>query len=168
MPIPIQYRTIPVTLRIQELLYDIDNVTWRRGSVIEDATPEKQASLRTHLTDEQATRDQVLRSIDNAIGDLLSGLGEYLTSEMHEASNVPVDGAKNIVIGLNMPQNYDDTSLKGLVGSCHNYIVERVLAEWYEQVNPEEADIHRKKSAEYLTDVIGAANSRRRPTLQTT
>lgn len=167
MPIPILHKTVHVTLRMQELLYDIDNITWRRGTVLDEASPEQTAALRTHLTDENTTHDQILRSIDGAIGNLLSLLGEYLASTMSEGSNVAIDGSKNISLTLRVPQNYDDTSLKGFTSACHNYIVEYVAGEWYDQVKPDESALHRKKSDKYLTDVISAINNRRRPSQPT-
>lgn len=151
--------TVNLQLDVAEIIYDIQNKTYLTGKSRHDGSNHEQVA-NMQANDDEENANQVLRSVSMAYANLKNKLSEYLSLPAVQGTNEAVDAEKPLQLTLQMPSNYNCSTIDTLASAAHQYIVSLAVAEWFAITN--KAD-----SAQYLTlaetclRIISEAASRR-------
>lgn len=155
-------KPITLTLSIAELIYDVQNKTYLTGkSRRTGSNHEEVANMQANDDDENA--NQILRSIAMAFATLKTKLGEYLEIDETGASNEAQSPEGNLKITLNMPSNYNTSTVKTLAEAAHQYVVAVAIADWFTITNKPDAADYTASAAASLLVLSEAAHKRLRP-----
>lgn len=121
---------ITITLKMSELIYDIQNKSYLTGRSLNNG------SNHSHVANMQANDDeenvsQILRSITMAYSLLRNRLAEYMEGGGATASNTLLSAEDNIEISLEMPSNFNGNATQTLVDAAHQFIVATAIADWF-------------------------------------
>lgn len=155
-------KTVTVRISIKELLFDIGNETYLRSRTVRDDENFRQAAYLFASEDDE-NRDRLLRSVKSAWSEVRRELAEYLDESAASADNGPLSAAKDLVLTLAMPGNFNEAATAGIAESAHEFIKDRAVADWYTVTNINEAPSYARLAAAALESVRLNAGSRRRP-----
>lgn len=158
---------VTFTLYKSELIYDFENKAFLTGRSRKSVmSVEDVASMQTSDADED--RNQALRSIQNAYGNLLVNLGEYLkpasTTSNVGGDNVLIDDTSNFEFTLKMPDNYNRAGDGAIASAAHKFIVNSALADWFLITNKNDAPDYVAMAQSNMEDLRSALNRRTSPT----
>ena len=154
-------KEVTVRLIMDELLYDIMNETYLRGrTLLDDKNYKKVASMYASL--DADNRDKVMRSVKRACSEVRGEASEYLDQVCVAADNGLGDDG-DFVLRLVMPGNYDEASVSALVEAVHDYVVCRVVGDWYLVTNKEDAEGYALLARGATESVRVLLGRRRRP-----
>lgn len=156
-------KNLTITLYMSELMYDFQNkafITGRSRRVGGDA---EQAS-DMQASDDEEDKNQALRSIQTAYGQLLVEMGDAIRSDDTTSSNELINGEENITVALEMPSNYNMGVRDALSSAIHDYIINKALGDWFLMTNKGDAGDYVTLSQNSLKNVHNAFNRRVRPT----
>lgn len=172
-------KTLTVKLRVQELVFDIQNKAYLTGQSREaDGAKGYEAASNMQVNDDNENSYQIRRSLDNAFAELKSLLGEYLvestgqcapccdaasTRETDNLIDDEIDNDGMLKMVFSMPSNFNDSSSDTLGSGIHAYLVDRALGDWFTITNREDADTYVAHSAVILETVKRALYKRSRP-----
>lgn len=122
--------SITLTLKMSELIYDIQNKTYLTGRSTRDT------SSLSHIANMQANDDdenanQILRSITMAAAALRNALSEYLSEGDLSSGNDILSANDNLTFNLKMPSNFNDKVTASLGQAAHQFIVATAIADWF-------------------------------------
>lgn len=144
-------KTITITLHISEITYDVQNKTYITGRSRSDGSNYEDVA-HLQMSDDDEEKNQLMRSIGNAVSSLRSGLGEYIEVAGLSGDNILASEDENIIVKLNLPDNYNEAMTDTISSAMHQYIVNTALADWLTMTDKQDA-------ADYLT--FAAANIER-------
>lgn len=161
-------KTITVTLRVKELVFDIQNKAYLTG-LAREAEGKKgyEATSIMQASDEEECYCQIRRSLTHAFDTLKSMLGEYLTENNTTSDNVINNGIDNggtLTLSFVLPSNYNNASNDSLGKNIHAYLVDIALRDWFAITNKEDADTYTAHAAVSLENVKRDIYRRSRPT----
>lgn len=158
--------TVNITLKIDEIIYDIQNKTYLTGKSRHDGKNHEQVA-NMQANDDEENANQILRSISSAFNNLKTKLSEYVESTSLTADNTLITRDTPLIITLRMPSNYNNATASTISSAAHQYIVSSAVAEWF-------AITYKADSPQYVAmadiclDIISdAINRRRRPSRTT-
>lgn len=155
-------KSITIKLSISELVYDVQNKTYLTGMSRRTGTNhEEVANMQANDDDENS--NQILRSISMAFATLKTKLGEYLEISETGADNEPDPEEKELVLNLNMPSNYNTSTVKTLAEAAHQYVVAVAITDWFTITNKSDASDYLKTAESSLKIISEAAHKRLRP-----
>lgn len=162
-------KTIKITLALKELIYDVQNKTYLTARSRKSGDNDEQVA-NMMASDDEENANQVLRSIQNAIGVLKTKLSEYMaeyttadTNALDGANTTTVDTDKTINITLDMPVNFNTAVVTAITAACHAYIVDMSVAEWFVITDKADAKEYADMAAADLQNIREAVNKRSRP-----
>lgn len=163
-------KQVKITLALKELIYDVQNKTYLTArSRKADGNDEMVANMMA--SDDEENANQVLRSIQNAIGVLKMKLAEYINEDtstandtLEGANNTTAETDKTVVITLNMPVNFNAAVVSAVTAACHAYIVDMSVAEWFVITDKPDAAEYANMATADLQNIREAINKRSRPT----
>lgn len=128
-----------VTLRFkwQELLYDIENYSFVEGDImnVDDE------HIRHHVLDvgQSGNIDRVKRVLNLAHAECVEMLFPYTKENVPEDVNIldnALTASQTYDIDLNLPDGFSLTTVKLLKNLIHEYLVSRVLSDWFSITKP--------------------------------
>lgn len=157
-------RKVSITLKVAELVYDIENRTYLVGRSRSNAD-NYEAVSNMQVDGEEENRAQVYRSISSAVDIIKTQLSRYIDTddENADASNQLPSMSSDIVIKLSMPQNYAFYLNNAVATQMHNYIVNKCIGEWFLITNQEEAEEYINTASANLEAMRFTLNKRVRP-----
>ena len=133
-------KTVTATIKIDWLLYDIQNETYLRGRTIQNDENHKQVASMFASEDEE-NREKLLRSIKKGFSEVKTELSEYLNENGLTSDNSHIDG-----------------------NSIHDYLKNTAISEWYMVTNKEDADQYVALANKSMNNIRNAVSKRSRPT----
>lgn len=160
-------KTITVTQRVKELIFDIQNKAYLTGQAREfEGTKKYEAASNMQASDDLENSYQIRRSLANAFSALKSMLGEYLSEDKTTSDNLiskEIDNDGTLTMAFDLPSNYNNASVDSLGNGIHAYLVDMALGDWFAITSKEDAQIYTSHSAVSLENVKRALYKRSRP-----
>lgn len=152
-----------ITLKKTEIHYDVDMITHVIGSRETAAgTPAEQAWNYSNTSDESGELNLINRFIGNAVDELVAALARYLKEEdVQESDNTLSDQVLEFKFNFEVPDNYNKTYIKPLRSSMHEFIINRVLFDWFLETKHDEAIKYEGKYRKALENAISFTNKRK-------
>ena len=155
-------KRITIELKADRLVFDVMEETYLKGRTVGLGGNHREAA-NVYATMDPDEKAKISRSIKTAYGELKTELAEYINTEDKEADNDAYDAETDLTLALDMPANFNEAATEGLAASCHRFIVNKTVAEWYAIVNPGEMKTYYQLAAESMMAVRDAACRRERP-----
>lgn len=152
-------KEVNITLQYDELLYDIQNRTYLLGRGREGEKPQ----ALTQSTDDAESLNPAKRYVDRGLSMARDAVSEWCPYGAIVADNRLGSGSGSVTFTLRMPTNYNDGSTPALAAAIHDYVASSTIAEWLNDVSPNDASRYTLSSAEALAKVKEAVLSRKRP-----
>lgn len=160
-------KTLTVTQKVEELVYDIQNKAYLTGQAREaEGKKNYEAASNMQASDDDENSYQIRRSLANAFSSLKSLLGEYLSEDKSTSNNLinsEIDNDGELTLAFELPSNYNNASADSLGNGIHAYLVDMALGDWFAITNKEDADTYVAHSALSLENVKRALYKRGRP-----
>ena len=121
-------KTITVTLKKEELLYDIENTAYLVGESRSDG--------------EEEDRNFILRSMGNAFSEVKRHLSRYINEEKQAANNTLIDEDGDFSLVLNVVDRFNEANTESLKSAAHEYILSSSLRDWFSTVKPDEVTVY--------------------------
>lgn len=157
-------KTLTITLYMSELLYDFRNKAFLTGRSRKADGKDAEFASNIQASDDDSDKNQVLRSIQNAYGQLLVELSEGFHGVVTATSKNVLLEESDITLKLDVPSNFNLGVRDSLTSSIHEYIINKALMDWYMITNKDEAKDYAELSAVSLQNIHNAFNRRERPT----
>ncbi len=154
--------TVYLKLDLQEIVYDIQNKTYLTGKSRKDGkNHELVANMQAN--DDEENANQVLRSVAMAYGNLKTRLAEYLDQEFTAADNALPTLESQLNLALEMPSNFNLSTIDTLAAAAHQYIVSMAVKDWFTITHKVDASDYAALGEASLSIIAEALNKRRRP-----
>lgn len=157
-------KSLTITLYMSELIYDFQNKAFLTGRSRRSDGKDAEFSSNMQASDDDEDKNQALRSIQNAYGQLLVELGEALYGKTEATSSNKLLENDNITITLSMPSNFTLGIRDAVSASMHDYIVNKALMDWFLITDKDDAKDYGDLAAVSLQNLHNAFNRRERPT----
>ena len=156
-----QTRSVTLTFRRKELLYDAENCSFVEGDIMK--ADDDHARHQVFDIAAKGNIDRVTRVLNLAHAECVEMLFPYSKEEMSEGREtmddiLAVPEVYSIV--LNLPEGFSRTTLKLLTHLIHEYLVCRVLADWMSITNPGSKENWELKFKELRTKIQTSIVSR--------
>ena len=138
-----------VKLLRSELVYDIDFISWKVAKCRVSENAEAQAEAQT---DGEST-NWLNRQIETAVDNVKSELGIYVNEPCMRVQTDHVESEEEWTIVLRMESGWRG-NVKNLKTYIHGYVVNYVLAYWFEMTLPDEAGKYHVLSEQMLRKVV--------------
>ena len=149
---------------MSELLYDFRNKAFLTGRSRKADGKDAEFASNIQASDDDSDKNQVLRSIQNAYGELLVELNEGFHGVATDNSKNELLEESDITLKLDVPSNFNLGVRDSLTSAIHEYIINKALMDWYMITNKDEAKDYAELSAVSLRNIHNAFNQRERPT----
>lgn len=161
-------QVITVFQDVKNILYDARNKAYITGnSRMASGAAGYEAGSKMQASEDTEEDDQLKRSLTTYFTGLKSKLGEYLDEETTTTNNLIAETIENegiLQLAFRLPTNYNNASADALGAGIHAYLVDMVLADWFNITNPQDMKSYTDHAAVMLEDVKAALYKRSRPT----
>lgn len=133
-----QTRSVTLTFKRAELLYDAENYSFVEGDIM--ATDDVHAPHQVYDIAQTGNVDRVTRVLNLAHAECVEMLYPYTKEEIPEGQEAMDDvltAPEEYDIVLNLPENFSMTTVQLLRHLIHEYLVCKVLADWMSITKPE-------------------------------
>ncbi len=152
---------------VQTILYDVRNKAYITGnSRMASNVVNYETGSKMQASEDTEEDDQLKRSLTTYFTGLKSKLGEYLDEETTTTNNLIADIIEDegiLQLSFRLPTNYNNASADALGAGIHAYLVDMVLADWFNITNPQEVKGYAEHAAVMFEDVKAALYKRSRP-----
>lgn len=155
--------TLTITLYMSELLYDFRNKAYLTGRSRKADGKDAEFTSNMQATEDEADNNQVLRSIQNAYGQLLVELSEGFFDVTEKTSKNELITSENITLVLTVPSNYNLGVRDSLTSAIHDYFINKALMDWFMITNKNDAKDYADLASVSLQNIHNAFNRRVRP-----
>lgn len=155
-------KKVTATIKIKQLLYDIQNETYLRGRTIQNGENHKEVASM-YASEDEENLNKVLRSIKKGFAEVKTELSEYLDEDGTTTDNSRYDGQSNLVLNLTMPSNFNEAATAGVGEAIHDYLKNLAIAEWYMVTNKADAEQYIALAQKSLVSIQQAVSKRSRP-----
>lgn len=158
-------KTLNITLYYSELMYDVQNKTYLTGKSRETGD-NFEAVANMQANDDEENKNQILRSIGNAISALKARLSEYIIDAGDSTSNIlqVVEDAEKLELSLSMPSNYNNATRDTISAAAHQFIVNTAIGDWFAITNKADASDYVAQATANIIEIREAISKRVRPT----
>ena len=160
-------KSLTITLKINELIYDFQNKAFLTGRSRRSNGMDAEAASNIQASDDDEDRNQTLRSIQSAYGQLITEMSEYVRQETGNSCDNELIGGDDLSIYLNMPSNFALHTKDAIVNSVHDYIIAKALVDWYLITDKADAKEYSDMAALALSNLHKTFNKRVRPERKT-
>lgn len=160
-------KDIAITLKKEEILYDIENTTYLVGNSRSTGANFEQVS-NIQNSGENEDRNFILRSIDTAFGEVKRNLSRYIDESKLTDNNDLMSAEGNLVLNLKVVDQFNEASTESLKSSVHEYIVSSSLEDWFANVKPDEMPVYQNRKVEAGTNMLAALYRKKAPVRPTT
>ncbi|MBD5309044.1 MAG: hypothetical protein HDS10_01225 [Bacteroides sp.] len=161
-------QVIEVIQDVKTILYDVRNKAYITGnSRMASGAVNYEAGSKMQASEDTEEDEQLKRSLTTYFTGLKSKLGEYLHLTGTTTNNLIaqiIDEEGVLYLSFIMPTNYNIASVDALGAGIHAYLVDMILADWFNITNPPESKGYVEHAALMLEDVKSALYKRSRPT----
>lgn len=159
---PKNMQTIEITLDLNEIIYDIQNKTFLTGKARrDDSNHELVANMQANDDDENA--NQILRSVSMAYATLKTKLAEYLRLTSSDSNNTLLSPTSSLYLSLQMPSNYNLSTLDTVTAAAHQFIVSSAIVDWFTITDKSDTPEYAALADASLKIMIEAISRRSRP-----
>ncbi len=159
---------VTVNIDVATVLYDVRNKAYITGnSRMASGTANYEAGSKMQASEDNEETDQLNRSLNTYFAGLKSKLGEYLDEETTTTNNLVaqlIEDEGILSLAFKLPTNYNNASADALGAGIHAYLVDLILADWFNITNPQDAKGYTEHAGVMLEDVRAALYKRSRPT----
>lgn len=141
-----------VKLLRSELVYDIDFISWKVAKCRISETAESRAEAQT----DEESADWLDREIEVAVGNVKSELAAYVREPRMRVQTDEAESLDEWNIILEMEPGWRG-NVRTLKTNIHQYVVNYVLAHWFDMVLPDEAGKYHLFSDQLLRKVVMSA-----------
>ncbi|MCH5234477.1 MAG: hypothetical protein J1E16_04225 [Muribaculaceae bacterium] len=156
-------KSVAVTLKMEEILFDVMNETFLKGRTIQDRTNHKEiASL--FASEDEENKEKIMRSVKKSWGEIRSELSDYLDSQKLSTDNRNLTSTTgDLALNLVMPSNFNEAATDSVGDACHAFIVNNTVAEWYIVTKPDEAKTYFDLAQNAMELIRYSSSKRARP-----
>lgn len=155
-------KNITITLKVSELIYDVQNKTYLTGKSRKSGSNHEQVA-NMQANDDEENANQILRSISMAFATLKTKLSEYLLLNETTGNNELQTAEGELGMELRMPSNYNTSTVKTLAEAAHQYVVAMAIADWFTITDKADAADYSAAAEAALAIISEAAHKRLRP-----
>lgn len=155
-------KTITITLKKEELLYDIENTTYLVGNSRSTGDNFEQVS-NIQNSGEGEDRNFILRSVEKAFNEAKRNLSRYIDETMTASNNALMDETGDFVLTLNVVDMFNEASTDTLKSSAHEFVTSSALMDWFANVKPDEMVVYQSRKAEANTSMLSALYRKKAP-----
>lgn len=155
--------TLTITLYMSELLYDFRNKAYLTGRSRKADGKDAEFTSNMQASEDETDNNQVLRSIQNAYGQLLVELSEGIADVTEKTSKNELITASNITLVLSVPSNFNLGVMDSLTSAIHDYLINKALMDWFMITNKNDAKDYADLATVSLQNIHNAFNRRVRP-----
>ena len=157
-------KILNITLYYSELVYDVQNKTYLTGKSRE-AGDNFEAVANMQANDDEENRNQVLRSIGNAVSALKARLSDYIIDVGDSSSNIlqVVENDDKLELVLSMPSNYNNATRDTIAAAAHQFIVNTAIGDWFAITNKADAADYIAQATANIVEIREAISKRVRP-----
>ncbi len=152
-------RTVVLTFKRDQLLYDIKNCAYAEGHVLSEA-----AEHNRHMVidiGETGNVDRVTRVLDLEIAKVREMLYPYAKREIDKSALDNTFKERKIYgIIIKVPEQFSQTTLTLLERLIHEYLVCRAVQDWLSITNTGKAEVWNTKASEAESRLKAALTSR--------
>ena len=156
-------KSLAITLKMSELLYEIRNKTWLTGQSRQNGQNFEEVAHMQNNEDEEHV-NQVLRSIGNAFAQLKVRLSEYIDGNQTTANDIQISNVTDLTVSLQMPSNFNQSTADAIATAMHQYIINTAIAEWFQITNKTDSADYLTLAGANITQIREAVSKRVRPT----
>lgn len=160
-------KTITITLKKEELLYDIENTTYLVGNSRSTGDNFEQVS-NIQNSGEGEDRNFILRSIEKAFNEAKRNLSRYINETLVASNNELMAETGDFVLTLNVVDMFNEASTDTLKSSAHEFISASALMDWFANVKPDEMVVYQSRKAEANISMLSALYRKKAPARPTT
>lgn len=151
-----------ITLRMSELIYDIQNKTYLTGRSRADSVSREQVA-NIQANDDEENSNQLRRSIGAALGVVATRLADYLDGSIGEADNLLADDDSDVELHLEVPSNFNMAMGRSVAEAAHGFVVASAVADWFVITNKGDASDYRAEAERQLSQLVHSVTRRVRP-----
>lgn len=155
-------KTIVITLKKAEILYDIENTSFIVGNSRSTGTNFEQVS-NIQNSGEGEDRNFILRSIETAFGEVKRNLSRFIDETKLADDNTLMEETGDLIISLDVVDVFNEASTESLKSSIHEYIVSSSLLDWFASVKPDEMPIYDNRKNEAAVNMLSALYRKKAP-----
>lgn len=155
-------KTITITLKKDELLYDIENTSYLVGNSRSTGDNFEQVS-NIQNSGEGEDRNFILRSIETAYNEVKQNLSRYIDEEKDASNNALMDATGDFVISLSVVDMFNEASTDILKSSAHEFIISSALLDWFANVKPDEMVVYQTRKLEANRSMLSALYRKKAP-----
>ncbi len=152
--------SVTLEFEIKEILYDITNMAWVEGDLMDSVDYNHVRHLVQDIT-EDGNRDRVMRIVDLAHAEANEMLYPWSREEIKDAPLTLNDEPKEedkLDIILNVPTRTSQGTINLILKLVHEWIVCRVLQDWLSITYPESSAVWAAKIEELKEAIRNAKN----------
>ena len=123
-------KTINITLKMAEIIYDIQNKTYLTGRSLNDGENHGHVA-NMQANDDEENAAQILRSVTSSYAVLRNRLAEFMDISEASVANDMISGDEDIVVSLQMPSNFNTVVAQSIAEAAHQFIVAGAIADWF-------------------------------------
>ena len=155
-------KTITITLKTKELLYDIENTSYLVGNSRSTGDNFEQVS-NIQNSGEEEDRNFILRSIETAFGEVKRHLSRYITETKSAANNDLMVDTGDLLLTLSVVDVYNEAAVDSLKAAAHEYIISSSLMDWFSNVKPDEVAIYVNRKQNAAVNLLSSLYKRKAP-----
>ena len=155
-------KTITITLKKDELLYDIENTAYLVGESRTDGTNYEQVS-KIQNAGEEEDRNFILRSMGNAYSEVKRHLSRYINEEKQAANNALIEEDGDFLLTLNVVDRFNEANTESLKSAAHEYILSSSLRDWFSTVKPDEITIYSARIQSAQVNLLSSLYRKKAP-----
>lgn len=155
-------KDITITLKKNEILYDIENTTYLVGNSRSTGENFEQVSNMQN-SGEGEDRNFVLRSIETAYAEVKRILSRYINEDMDAVNNDLMLATGDFVLSLNVVDVFNESATESLKGAAHEYIIASALMDWFANVKPDEMTIYQTRKQEASVNLLASLYRKKAP-----
>ena len=156
-------KSLAITLKISELLYEVRNKTWLTGQSRQNGQNFEEVANMQNNEDEEHV-NQILRSFGNAFNQLKVRLSEYINAADTTANDIQITSNTDLTVTLSLPSNYNQATATAIATAMHQYLINTAIAEWFQITNKTDSSDYLTLAGANITQIREAVSKRSRPT----
>lgn len=160
-------KDITITLKKDELLYDVENTSYLVGNSRSTGDNFEQVS-NIQNSGEGEDRNFILRSVENAFNEVKRNLSRYIDETKTASNNALMADTGDFVLTLKVVDVFNEASTDTLKSATHEYIVSSALMDWFANVKPDEMVIYQNRKVEANINMLSALYRKKAPARPTT
>ncbi|MEZ3525210.1 MAG: hypothetical protein K1V77_06590 [Muribaculaceae bacterium] len=153
-------RRFLLLFKLKELLYDIGNMAWVEGHILESENLELRHTVQDIVQD--GNRDRVARILDKAHCIVTEALYPYTSRELYLKWRDDRPERRHVFgILLRVPDDFSQTTMNLMEHLVHEYMVADVMQDWLTITHADKAAVWLEKREEALSRLRSCVNLRR-------